>query len=117
MLKVSSVGRGRELRWLPCCNNDRSGSYIINRDDIGTTASSSLSSPLLSIRGGGGEEQQIISQNSEFETTQTNSTRCNYCYGWWQNIPTLVYILVPMILIFIAMFLAAAFIPPHHHSD
>ena len=87
--------------------------YIINRDDIGT--SSSLSSPLLSIRGGGGEEQQTISQheNSEFETI-TNSTRCNYCCGNWQNIPTLVYILVPMILIFIAIFLAAAFIPPHH---
>ena len=90
--------------------------YIINRDDIGTRASSSLSSPLLSIRGGGGEEQQETISNSEFETTQTNnSTRCNYCcYGWFYNIPTLVYILVPMILIFIAMFLAAAFIPPHH---
>ena len=88
--------------------------YIINRDDIGT--SSSLSSPLLSIRGGG-EEQQTISQNSEFETTQvTNSTRCNCHCGWWHNIPTLVYILVPMIVIFIAMFLAAAFIPPHHTS-
>jgi len=92
--------------------------YIINRDDIGatTTASSSLSSPLLSIRGGGGKEQQTISQheNSEFETTQTNSTRCNCHCGFWHNIPTLVYILVPMTLIFIAMFLAAAFIPPHH---
>jgi hypothetical protein len=91
--------------------------YIINRDDIGTTASSSsLSSPLLNIRGGG-EEQQTISQheNSEFETTQvTNSTRCNSCCRYWHNIPTLVYILVPMILIFIAIFLAAAFIPPHH---
>ena len=88
--------------------------YIINREDIGTTASSSLSSPLLSIRGGGGEEQEIaISQNSEFvETTHTNSTRCNIsCCGFWHNIPTLVYILVPMILIFIAMFLAAVFIP------
>ena len=43
--------------------------YIINRDDIGT--SSSLSSPLLSIRGGGGDEQQDIEisqhENSEFE--------------------------------------------------
>ena len=89
--------------------------YIINRDDIGTTASSSsLSSPLLSIRGGGDEQQQDIeiSQNSEFETTQvTNSTRCNCHCGWFHNIPTLAYILVPMILIFIAMFLAAVFIP------
>ena len=94
--------------------------YIMNRDDIGatTTASSSLSSPLLSIRGGGGGEEQQqdieVSQNSDFESTQTNSTRCSYCYGCFQNIPTLVYILVPMILIFIAMFLAAEFIPPHH---
>lgn len=87
--------------------------YIINKDDIGT--SSSLSSPLLNIRGGGDEEQQTISQNSEFETTQvTKSTRFNSCCRCWHNIPTLVYILVPMILIFIAMFLAAAFIPPHH---
>ena len=86
--------------------------YIINRDDIGT--SSSLSSPLLSIRGGGEEHQQDIEisqlENSEFQSTQT-STRC--C-GWLHNIPTLVYILVPMILIFIAMFLAAVFIPPYH---
>ena len=96
-----------------CHNNNRMDpEYIINRDDIGTTASSSLSSPLLSIRGGGGEEEQL--ENSEFETTQTNYTRCNNCRGGLHNIPTLVYILVPMILIFIAMFLAAAFIPPHH---
>ncbi len=97
-------------------NNRMDPEYIINRDDIGT--SSSLSSPLLSIRGGGGDEQQDneISQheNSEFETAVTNSTRCSYCYVRLHTIPTLVYILVPMILIFIAMFLAAAFIPPHH---
>ena len=94
--------------------------YIINRDDIGTTASSSLSSPLLNIRGGGGgeEQQTTISQHENSEFTQvTNSTRCNSCCGWWHNIPTLAYILIPMILIFIAMFLTAAFIPPHHHSD
>ena len=114
-MQLDSVKRG--CRRQPYNNNRMDPEYIINRDDIGTTASSSLSSPLLNIRGGGGgEEQQTISQheNSEFETTQvTNSTRCNSC-RWWYNIPTLVYILVPMILIFIAMFLAAAFIPPHH---
>jgi len=63
---------------LYCCGYSIVGrmdtEYIINRDVIGTS-SSSLSSPLLSIRGGGGKEQQTISQHSEFETTQTNSTR------------------------------------------
>ena len=93
--------------------------YIINRDDIGT---SSMSTPLLddfnevlNIRGGG---EQTISEsensNTDDEAEETRATRCS---GRCRNIPTLVWIIVPIALIFIAQFLAAAFMPHTVKTD
>ena len=81
---------------------------------------------ILSIRGGGeaeGEEEQqhvSTSQRTEFshdDSDESSHHRAIRCSGQCHKIPTLVFILVPMIIFLIGVFLASAFIPYTTHDN
>ena len=80
----------------------------------------------LSIRGGGEEEEQqkmqasVLSERTEFshdDSDESSSHRANRCSGQCHKIPTLVFILVPMIIFLIGVFLASAFMPHTTHDN
>ena len=74
----------------------------------------------LSIRGGGEEAASVLSERTQFShdaSDESSSHRANRCSGQCHKIPTLVFILVPMIIFLIGVFLASAFMPHTTHDN